>query len=192
MRLALIVSLSFPACAQAAARPAESRNWDLSLWVLGATGEENTNSLSEAQILAAGAFLGRTITPEMGKGWRRGSLEYGFDVFPLVLELAPKTVYGAAFEPLVLRWNSARHLGRVVPYIELAGGAMRTSSNLPAGDTSDFNFLARGGGGIQLPAGARHSVDIACRWWHISNANLGVRNPEFNGIQVGFGFHWFK
>jgi hypothetical protein len=38
----------------------------------------------------------------------------------------------------------------------------------------------------------RRSLDIGCRWWHISNANLGVRNPEFNGFQIILGYHWFK
>jgi hypothetical protein len=62
----------------------------------------------------------------------------------------------------------------------------------PAGTTSAYNRLARGGGGIELLCGKRHSLDFACRWWHISNANLGVRDLEFNGIQVGFGYHWLK
>jgi hypothetical protein len=35
-------------------------------------------------------------------------------------------------------------------------------------------------------------VDFACRWSHLSNANLGVRNPEFNGIQMSVGYHWLK
>jgi hypothetical protein len=38
----------------------------------------------------------------------------------------------------------------------------------------------------------RQSIEIGCRWAHISNANLGVRNPEFNGIQVSVEYHWFR
>ena len=186
---AVLVSLS-PLYAQAG--EAESRRWDLSVWAAGATGEENSNSFSEAQILSAGVFVGRTVSRELGRGWRQGRLEYGFDVVPVVLQLAPKRVYGAGVDPVILRWNSAVHRGHMAPYIELGGGAVRTTSNFPAGDTSAFNFLARGGGGIELFRGPRHTVDLACRWWHISNANLGVRNPEFNGIQFGFGYHWLK
>jgi hypothetical protein len=36
------------------------------------------------------------------------------------------------------------------------------------------------------------SLDVGCRWSHISNANLGVSNPAFNGIQLSIGYHWFK
>src|SRR6266849_4902604 len=38
----------------------------------------------------------------------------------------------------------------------------------------------------------RQSLDVGCRWLHISNANLGVRNPEFNGVEISLGYHWFK
>ena len=169
-----------------------SDNWDLSVWFTTATGEENRNSFTEAQILTAGFFLGRMLTGEIGSGWRRGRFEYGVDLMPLFIQVRPERFYGGGFEPVVLRWNSSRHKKSVSPYIELAGGAVRTNSNFPPGDTSAFNFTARGGGGVQISARNRQSLDIGCRWWHISNANLGVRNPEFNGIQMSIGYHWHK
>jgi len=177
--------------AQAESTQAQPRRWDFSVWAAGATGEENTNSFSEAQILTAGFFVGKVLTGEIGSGWRRGRFEYGADVIPLFRQFQPQSIYGGGFEPVILRWNSSLHTARVAPYIELAGGAIRTNTNLPAGDTSNFNFTARGGGGIQIFTKPHQSVDIGCRWWHISNANLGVRNTEFNGIQVSFGYHWF-
>jgi lipid A 3-O-deacylase len=170
----------------------QPRNWDVGIWMAGATGEENTNSFAEAQILTAGIFAGKVLTGEIGSGWRRGRFEYGFDVIPLFRQFRPQPIYGGGFEPVILRWNSSLHTGHMTPYLELAGGAIRTNANLPSGDTSNFNFSARGGGGIQLFAKRRQSVEIGCRWWHISNANLGVRNTEFNGIQVSLGYHWFR
>jgi hypothetical protein len=167
-------------------------SWDISVWIAGATGEENRNSLTEAQIWTAGVFIGKVITSEIGSGWRRGSLEYGFDLIPVFVTSRSQTVYGGGFDPLVLRWNSSHHTGRVVPYIELVGGAVLTNSNLPPGDTSSFNFTAKGGGGIQIFTKNRQSLDVGLRWWHISNANLALRNPEFNGVQVRLGYHWFK
>ena len=125
-------------------------------------------------------------------GWRGGNLEYGFNLIPVFATSGNQSVKGGGFEPVVLRWNSASHIGRAVPYIELAGGGVFTTSNLPAGDTSSFNFTAKGGGGVYIFTKERQSLDIGCRWWHISNANLGVRNPEFNGVQVTLGYHWFK
>jgi len=50
-------------------------SWDVGIWTAGATGEENTNSFTEAQIWTAGFFLGHGITGEIGRGWRRGRLE---------------------------------------------------------------------------------------------------------------------
>ena len=188
----LLLMLAASSAAQERVPEEQNRDWDFSVWVAGATGEESTNSFAEAQILSGGVFVGKTLTSEVGRGWRRGSLEYGFDVVPLFIHFAPQRIHGAGFEPVILRWNSRLRTGRIAPYIELAGGGVRSNANLPAGDTSDFNFTARGGGGIEISTGKLRALDIACRWWHISNANLGVRNPEVNGIQVSLGYHWFK
>ena len=170
----------------------QNATWDFSIWAAGATGEENTNSFTEAQISTAGVFLGRVITSKIGRGWGRGNLEYGFNLIPVFVTSGNQRVSGGGFEPVVLRWNSSQHIGRVVPYIELAGGAVFTASNLPPGNTSSVNFTAKGGGGIYIFTKDRQSLDLGCRWSHISNANLGVRNPEFNGFQFSLGYHWFK
>jgi hypothetical protein len=186
------VILVGPLHAQTNLPEAQQPNWDFSVFAAGETGEENTNSFAEAQILTAGFFVGKVLTDEIGHGWRRGRLEYGFDLIPLFRQFRPQAIYGGGFEPVILRWNSSLHAGHVAPYIELAGGAVRTNTNLPAGNTSDFNFTARGGGGIEIFGKPRHSFEVGCRWSHISNANLGVRNTEFNGIQVSLGYHWFR
>jgi hypothetical protein len=103
----------------------------------------------------------------------------------------PQLIYGGGFEPLIVRWNSSIRLRQVRPYIELGGGALWVTANLPSGDTSSFNFTAKGGGGLYIPV-HDHPVDIGLRWSHISNANLGKRNPEFNGIEIRVGYHWRK
>ena len=112
-------------------------------------------------------------------------------MIPLFATFGNQRIHGGAFDPLVLRWNSSLRRGRLAPYIELGGGAVATAVNLPPGDTSSFNFMARGGG-VHLFTRNRQSLDVGCAWWHISNANLGVRNPEFNGVQLIVGYHWFK
>jgi len=187
-----LFSLLASAPAQTGIPKASHRDWDFEVWVAGETGEELTNSFSEAQILSAGVFVGKILTEEIGSGWRRGRFEYGFSLIPVFRQIQPQSLYGGGFEPVILRWNSSLRAGGAAPYIELAGGGVRTNGNLPAGNTSDFNFTARGGGGIQVLKTKRRAVDIACRWSHISNANLGVKNQEFNGIQVSVGFHWFR
>jgi hypothetical protein len=186
----LLLLLVRPIYAQNDTSGTEHRSWDFSVWVAGETGEENTNSFAEAQILTAGVVVGKELTGEVGSGWRRGRLEYGFSLIPFFRQFTPQPNYGRGFEPVILRWNSSLHTSHISPYIELAGGAVKTNSNLPAGNTSNFNFTARGGGGITVSTTRRQSFDIGCRWSHISNANLGIENPEFNGIQVSLGYHF--
>lgn len=168
------------------------RTWDLSVWAAGATGEENINSFSEAQIVSVGVLVGRVITGEIGNGWRRGHLEYAADFVPVFVQYAPRKITGTAFDPVILRWNSSLHGGRVSPFVELGGGGIHTSRNFPQGNTSAFNFVARGGGGILISTKRSQALEIAYRWLHISNANLGTQNPEFNGIQLSVGWHWLK
>jgi len=165
--------------------------WHIAVWIAGATGEEDRDSLTQAQVCMASFYAGRPITDQAGKSFLRGNLEYGLNVIPVFMTSRPRLIYGGGFEPIVLRWNF-RRLRRFIPYIELAGGGLFTTSNFPSGNTSNFNFTTRGGGGIQVFTNRRHSWDIGLRFLHISNANLGDKNPEFNGLQVTLGYHWFK
>jgi hypothetical protein len=165
-------------------------NWDLSVWMAGETGEELTNSFAEAQIWSAGISVGKTLTSEIGTSWRRGSLEYALDFVPVFETYGNQRIHGLGLDPVILRWNFAPRGKRIAPYIELSGGGVFTSANLPPGDTSNVNFMAKGGGGIYLRTANRQWFDVGCRWSHISNANLGDKNSEFNGIQVSIGYHW--
>lgn len=170
----------------------QEANWDFSVWVAGETGEEITNSFAESQILSAGVFIGKVVTGEHGSGWRRGRFEYAADFMPIFETYGNQHVHGYGFDPVILRWNSALHTGRISPYIELAGGAVSTNANLPPGNTSSFNFMAKGGGGVYVRTRPQQSFDLGLRWSHVSNANLGVDNFEFNGVQLMLAYHWHK
>src|SRR6185369_12407848 len=155
--------------AQAQNHPeASTPKWDFSVFAAGATGEENTNAFSEAQILVAGVLVGRS-TREMGRSWLRGRFEYAADFIPLFVQFAPHRISGTAFDPIILRWNLSFDR-RVSPFAELGGGGLHTRLNFPAGDSSTFNFIARGGGGILIATRHGQAIELACRWWHISNA----------------------
>ena len=190
--IAAIGVFGLPAIAVCQETAPSSRDWDLGIWLAFATGEENTNSFGEAQILSAGPFISRTIKRRAGHGWWKGDIKYGLSVSPLFLQVRPHHLYGIAFEPVILRWNSTHKQGRIMPYIELAGGGVRTNLDLPAGNTSDFNFTASGGAGFCLRSRSSQAWDLGARWSHISNANLGIQNPEFNGIQIRLAYHWFR
>jgi len=167
-------------------------HWDIAAWGSIASGEENTNSFDEARIWTAGVLLGRGMGHEVLGGWRRGSLEYGLNLIPLFLTAKSQKVHGGGFEPIVLRWHSSHNFGRATPYLEVAGGAVFTNANLPPGNTSSLNFTVRAGAGFQVFTKGRQAIDIGCGWMHASNANLGVRNPEFNGIRLTVGYHWYR
>lgn len=184
--------LAFQCAAKCQELPAAAANWDLAVWSDFATGEENTNSFSEAQIWSAGAAVGKSFWASTGHRWYSGNLQYAFSVSPIFLQLRPQSLHGIAFQPVIFRWTSSHLLGRAWPYIELAGGAVHSNLNLPAGDTSTFNFTAQGGGGLYIPLGARRALELGVRWSHISNANLGRQNPEFNGVETRIAYHWFR
>jgi lipid A 3-O-deacylase PagL len=188
----VILCAACPAYAQNSPPPPPKENWDFSVWVAAETGEELTNSFSESQIWSAGIFVGRMITGERLNSWRRGRLEYAADFMPVFETYGNQHVHGYGFEPVIFRWNSAMHTARISPYIELAGGGVSTNANLPPGNTSSFNFTAKGGGGIYLRTRPRQSFDVGLHWSHISNANLGVDNFEFNGVQLSLAYHWLK
>ena len=100
-RLLLRLTLLFAACAAQAQQyelpTMQKGNWDIDLWIAGATGEENTNSFTEARIRTAGVLVGKVLTNQVGKRWRRGSIEYGFDVIPLFATSKTQRVKGAGF-----------------------------------------------------------------------------------------------
>ncbi len=187
----LIVACSIVRSQNPASR-VTSENWDFSVWIAGETGEETSNSFAQAQIWTAGLFAGRMLTDETGKGWGRGKLEYAVDFVPAFETYGNQRTHGIGFDPVILRWNSALHTSRVSPYIELSGGGVWTPVNLPPGRTSNFNFMAKGGGGLYLRTQHRQALDLGLHWSHISNANLGADNYEFNGIQLSIAYHWFR
>lgn len=170
----------------------QKAKWDLSVWTGGETGEETTNSFAQAQIWLAGVALGRNITNIPGTGWRSGWFEYGFDFVPVFETYGNQRTHGIGIDPVILRWSSALHTSHLAPYIELSGGAVITPVNLPPGRTSSFNFTAKGGGGIYLLSRSRQALDVGLHWSHISNANLGADNTEFNGILLTLAYHWYR
>lgn len=136
-------------CGQNEGPVPQPHNWDLGVWAAAATGEENTNSLAEAQTLTGGVSVGKVLTGEIGKGWRRGRFEYGMDFIPLFRQFRPHEVHGMGFEPVILRWNSDLHTRNLSPYIELAGEVYIPTLIFPQAILQTLTF-PRGGGGLRI------------------------------------------
>jgi hypothetical protein len=74
----------------------------------------------------------------------------------------------------------------------MSGGTAFTTKNVPPGRTDNFNFTATAGPGVMIYTRSGQALTIALRYWHLSNANLGVANPSFNTLQIMLGYTWVK
>lgn len=96
-----------------------------------------------------------------------------------------QTAWAAGLD-LGLRWYPAPSEWRWVPFLDAIAGVIGASHRTPARGTN-FNFNAQVGGGVLLPVGERWHPYAVARWHHISNANLGHRNPSWDQWSVGVG-----
>ena len=187
--LVLCCGLLFAAAvepARAQDRPQTGGN-EIEIWT---TGGHGTNGITQhTGVWTAGFRYGWIITGPHGPGPLRGRFEYAVDAVPVFVLFQPKnTAYGAAVNPFALIWNFDTD-GRVVPYVDLGGGVLFTSTQVPPG-TSRTNFTTAGAVGFHfLARKATWSADI--RFMHISNAGLADLNPGLNTVQLRLGVGWF-
>lgn len=135
----------------------------------------------------AGARYGWILTDAHGPGVLRGRFEYAVDAVPLLVVFQPGgAAYGIGVNPWIMKWNFVTR-GRVSPYIEIGGGAVFTTRQVPLG-ANKFNFSPTGAIGVNLLRGKYHwSVEF--RYLHISDAQITAFNPGTDtfGFRVGFG-----
>ncbi|HXX19379.1 MAG TPA: acyloxyacyl hydrolase [Candidatus Acidoferrum sp.] len=151
------------------------------------------NIPATAQFLYFGGRIGRVLSGPRLHDWRRGRFEMAADILPFYKAYTSGgTVYGGSFRPLVCQWNfeGGRH---VAPYISLSGGVLFTTRNIPPGNTSPVNFTPGGAFGTRVFTGHRAAIFIETSVLHMSNADLGVRNPGYPvSILFNVGYTWFK
>ena len=164
---------------------------DMEMWAGGVAAQHDGTTAFNTDIWMVGARFGRILSAPHGPGWLRGTLQWDFDLIPLFVVSNLQTAYGAEVDPIVGRWNF-NHRGWTVPYFELAGGLVFTNSNIPPGQTSNFNVVPSIGLGWQIFRREQHAFDIGVHAWHLSNAWTAPRNPSANGILLTIGYHWFK
>jgi len=180
----LLAAFASPAHAQSGP---ETGGNEVELWT---TGGHGTNGIEQhTGVWTAGFRYGWVITEPHLPGPLRGRFEYAVDAVPVFVVFQPAhTAYGAAVNPFALVWNFDTH-GRVVPYVDLGGGVLFTSTQVPAG-TSRVNFTTSGAVGIHYLAGKwAWTADV--RFMHISNAGLATPNPGINTLQLRLGLGWF-
>lgn len=71
-------------------------------------------------------------------------------------------------------------------FVDLGGGVMETSDDVPAGGSS-FNFTAQAGGGISFDITDEVRLLTGVRWFHISNGRTFDTNPSQDNFYVYAG-----
>ena len=165
----------------------EAGGTEVGVWTGG--GHSVAGGTSNTGVWNVGLRYGWILTRPHGPGFLKGRFEYAVDAVPVFMVFQPaNTAYGAGVNPLNLKWNFATR-GGTVPYIELSGGTLFTTQEVPTG-TSRVNFTSGAGLGVQF-LHLHHYWSLDVRYMHISNAGLTVPNPGINTVQVRLGIGRF-
>ena len=164
------------------------RGTELEVWTGAGADPIGSNGVTQGnRIWNAGFRYGWILTDAHGPGFLRGRFEYAVDALPVVMVFQPGGhAYGFGFDPWIMKWNFETHR-RISPYIELGGGGLISTREIPLGE-SRFNFTPTGAIGVNILRGRYHwSVDF--RYLHISDAELTRFNPGTDtfGVRVGWG-----
>jgi hypothetical protein len=185
--------------ALAQARP-EDGGHEFQLWSGG--GHSVAGGRGDTSVWNVGVRYGWILTRPHGPGFLKGRFEYAVDAVPVFMVfqqvLIPAgstsasypsgTVYGGGVNPLNLKWDFASR-GSIAPYLELSGGTLFTTQEVPPG-TSMVNFTSGAALGAHF-LGDTRNWSLELRYLHISNAGLTVPNPGINTVQVRLGIGKF-
>jgi hypothetical protein len=165
----------------------EKGGHELQVWTTGGYGVKGI--ASHTGVWTAGVRYGWVLTAPHGPGFLRGRYECAVDAVPVFMLFQPaSTAYGAALNPFVSKWNFDTH-SRIVPYVELGGGALLTNIQVPPG-ASRVNFTSAGAVGIHF-LGEKFNWSADLRFMHISNAGISAVNPGINTLQLRLGVGLF-
>ena len=129
------------------------------------------------------------------------TLKYTADVIPLAFETQPTTyyivhekvlknsagtVFGAGANPLGVQVNFGHK--RVQPFANSSIGFLYFNRQVPAPDSSQFNFTFNFGAGLQFFTGSRRAFTIGYKYHHLSNADTGIINPGIDSNVIYMGF----
>lgn len=125
--------------------------------------------------------------PPLGAGPLRGALEAGLEPFYQGF-VEPKPFHLGGVKA-VFRYHFLS-LGRLVPYVEIIGGAAGTDLELPEA-ASAFAFVLEGGAGVSVFLTDTLAVTVGYRLQHISNGNTSERNRGIEAHTAVLGLSWF-
>ncbi len=81
---------------------------------------------------------------------------------------------------------------RFIPSLEGGVGVSYATTRIPAGEGTNFNFIAQGGIGLQYVLTPKTTLDFRGIYHHRSNANTGRENPSLNSfiLTLGASYHF--
>ncbi len=187
--VSLLSSLAMLRCGTVLAQAGPERGaTELQVWTAG--GHSVAGGRGSTGIWDVGLRYGWVLTDAHGPGFLKGRFEYALDAVPLYLIFQPaNTAYGAGLNPANLKWNFAKR-GRFAPYIELGGGVLFTTHDVPS-RTSTVNFTPSAAFGTHF-LGERMAWTLEGRYLHISNAGLSRFNSGINTFEVRLGVGKFR
>lgn len=155
---------------------------EFQIWTGG--GHSVAGGTQNTSVWNAGVCYGWILTAPHGPSFLNGRFELALEAVPaFVVFQRANTAFGAGVNPVVFKWLFASR-GHVAPYLELNGGTLFTTHEVPSG-TSTINFTSGAALGAHFLGERAWSIDL--RYMHISNAGLSVPNPGVNTIQVRVG-----
>ena len=168
-------------------------SWESGVYAGGGTG---LGSSDGTQFMVVGLHVGKVLTGDHFPSILHGNFEFGgefmpvYELFTFTPQYTSQNVYGVSIKPVILRWNLVSW-NKVAPFLQLAGGFLITNSPVPPGHTSAFNFTPQGGYGFNIFTKPGQAIKMEFIFGHISNANLGIRNPGYNSLFLfELGYEW--
>ena len=180
-------TLSFCLMGHAQSGPTDGSS-EVEIWTAG--GHSVPGGRGRTGVWDLGLRYGRVLTDAHGPSIFKGMFEYAFDAVPVYLIFQPANVaYGAGLNPLNLKWNFAtRH--QFLPYVELSGGFVFTTQNVPP-QTANINFTPAAAVGVHILR-KTCAWAVEARYLHISDAGLSRLNPGINTFEVRLGLGKFR
>jgi opacity protein-like surface antigen len=134
------------------------------------------------------AQFGYMITDVHGSGFLRGNLEGVGEAF--VGGIYEETGNYIAGGSILARYNFVPKNSRLSPYLQCGiGGEMMDIGHQYDGHNFNFNVVAMGG--LRYFIKPKMSLNVECRFQHLSNANTGSRNIGINALGPALGISWF-
>jgi hypothetical protein len=98
-------------------------------------------------------------------------------------------VYGFGITPVGLQMNFRR--GHVLqPYVNGTAGMLYFREQVPAANTSKFNFTLGLGAGVQIWYSENQSICLGYKYHHISNGFTAPKNPGMDSHLFYIGYAW--